>query len=156
MKLRIEVDENLAEDEVLIRCGRVDDRVQKIQSFILNLGSPKLIFHKGQQEFYLPLEEVLFFQTEGEQVYAHTASDAYRVKHRLYELEMMLPRFFARASKGTIVNASRIYSISRNLTSASQIRFANTHKNVYVSRHYYSSLKENANIGNYTNGGKRK
>ena len=145
MKLRIEVAEGLIEDEVVIRCARVDDNVQKIQSFILNLSSPKLIFYKGQQEFYLPLEEILFFETEGEQVHAHTASDAYRVKHRLYELETMLPRSFARASKGTIVNTSRIYAISRNLTSSSQIRFAGTHKQIYASRHYYSSLKERIN-----------
>ena len=145
MKLRIEVAEGLIEDEVVIRCGRVDDNVQKIQSYILNLSAPKITFYKGQQEFYLPIEEILFFETESEQVYAHTAGDAYKVKHRLYELEAMLPRIFARASKGTIVNTSRIYAISRNLASSSQIRFTNTHKQIYVSRHYYSSLKEKIN-----------
>ena len=145
MKLRIEVSDGLPEDEVIIRCGRVDDTVQKLQSYIHSLSRPKLTFYKEQQEFYLPLEEILFFETDSEQVYAHTANDAFRVKHRLYELEAMLPRAFARSAKGTIVNTSRIYTISRNLTSSSQIRFAGSHKQVYVSRHYYISLKNRMN-----------
>ena len=141
MKLRIEVSGGIPEDEVLIRCGRVDDTIQKLQAYILSLSRPKITFYKEQQEFYLPVEEILFFETGGEQVYAHTANDAFRVKHRLYELETMLPHVFARAAKGTIVNTARIYTISRNLTSSSQIKFAGTHKQVYVSRHYYQSLK---------------
>ena len=145
MKLRIEVSGELPEDEVIIRCGRVDDSVQKLQAYILGLSAPKLVFYKGQQEFYLPPEDVLFFETDSEQVYAHTANDTFRVKHRLYELETILPKAFSRASKGTIVNTSRIYAINRNLTSSSQIRFAGTHKQVYVSRHYYQSLRQKMN-----------
>ena len=141
MKLRIEVSDGLPEDEVMIRCGRVDDSIQKLQAYIHSLTRPKLAFYKGQQEFYLPFEEILFFETDSEQVYAHTASDSFKVKYRLYELEAMLPHAFARVAKGAIVNTSRIYAISRNLTSSSQIRFAGTHKLVYVSRHYYQSLK---------------
>jgi len=142
VKLRIEVTDGLLENEVIIRCGRVDDNVQKIHSYILSLSSPGIVFYKGQQEFYIPLENILFFETDGEQVFAHTTDDAYRVKYRLYELEAMLPHSFARAAKGTIVNTHRIYAINRNLTSSSQVRFADTHKHVYVSRHYYMSLKE--------------
>jgi len=145
VKLRIEISDDLLENEVIIRCGRVDDNIQKIQSYILDISSPKLVFYKDQQEYYLPLEDILFFETDGEQVYAHTTNDAYKVKHRLYELESLLPRSFARAAKGTIVNTMRILAINRNMTSSSQIKFANTHKHVYVSRHYYVSLKEKMN-----------
>ena len=147
MKWRVEVSGGLPEDEVIIRCGRVDDTVRKLQAYIQRLSGPKLVFYKDQQEFYLPPEDILFFETGGEQVYAHTANDAFRVKHRLYELETMLPPGFARASKGVIVNTARIYAISRNLASSSQIRFAGTHKQVYVSRHYYQSLKQTMKEG---------
>ena len=133
--------EGIPEDEVIIHCGRVDETIQKLQRYINSLAKPKLTFFKGQQEFYLPIEDILFFETDGEQVYAHTANDAFRVKHRLYELESMLPYAFARAAKGTIINTSRIYAIHHNITSSSQIRFADTHKQVYVSRHYYQTIK---------------
>ena len=142
MKLRIEVTDGSSEDEVIIRCSSVDDSVQKLQAYILSMSAPKITFYKGAQEYYLPLEEILFFETEGELVYAHTKNDAFKVKLRLYELEDILPHYFARAAKGTIVNTARIFAINRNLTAASQVKFAGTHKQIYISRHYYSSLKE--------------
>jgi len=145
VKLRIELTDGSTEDEVIIRCGRVDDTIRKLQEYILDLTAARLVFYKGIQEYYLPLEEILFFETYGEQVFAHTATDAFKVKHRLYELEEMLPRSFVRAAKGTIVNTPRIYSINRNLTSSSRISFAGTHKQIYVSRHYYKSLREKMN-----------
>lgn len=142
MKLRIEVGDEYDEDEVIIRCSSVNETVQMIQSYVQSLSAPKLTFYKGDQEFYITLEEILFFETEGEQVYAHTQNDAFRVRHRLYELETMLVRGFVRVAKGTIVNTAHIYAIGRNLTSSSQIQFIGTHKHVYVSRHYYKVLKE--------------
>jgi len=145
VKLRIELTDGSSEDEIIIRCAGIDENVQKLQAYILSMAAPKLVFYKGAQEFYLSLEEILFFETEGEQIYAHTANDAFRVKHRLYELEDILPLNFTRASKGTIVNTAKIYAINRNLTSSSQIKFAGTHKQIYVSRHYYNSLKEKIN-----------
>jgi len=142
VKLRIEISDDCTEDEVIIRCSSVNETVQKLQAYVQSLAAPKLTFYKGNQEFYLALEEILFFETEGEQVYAHTGNDAFRVRHRLYELETMLSRPFVRVAKGTIVNTARIYAIHRNLTAASQIQFVGTHKHVYVSRHYYKTLKE--------------
>ena len=144
MKIRIELVNDLAEDEVLIRCGRVDDTIQKIHQYILeqSLSDAKITFYKQNQEFYFPLEDVLFFETEGEHIYAHTANDAYQIKYRLYELEKILPRYFARAAKSTIVNITQIYSVTRNLTASSLIQFINSHKQVYVSRYYYQELRQ--------------
>lgn len=134
MKINIEIVNDLAEDEVLIRCGRVDDTIQKIQQYILSQSKaqPKIIFYKQNQEFYFPLDEVLFFETEDEHIYAHTANEAYLIKYRMYELEDMLPRYFVRAAKSAIVNTRKIRSITRNLTASSLIQFSNSHKQVYV------------------------
>jgi DNA-binding LytR/AlgR family response regulator len=144
MKVRIELVGDLAEEEVLIRCNRVDETVQKIHQYILeqSKSGPKITFYKQNQEFYFPLDDVLFFETEGEHIYAHTAGDAYRIKYRLYELEGMLPRYFVRAAKSTIVNIRQVYSITRNLTSSSLVRFVDSHKQVYVSRYYYQELRQ--------------
>ena len=145
MKLSIEVSDGSMEDEVIIRCGRVDENVRKIQEYILSMTAPKITFFKGTQEYYLQIEDILFFETGGEHVFAHTTSDAFRVKLKLYELEEKLPRCFMRIAKGTIVNTKHIYAINRNLTSASQICFTGTHKHIYVSRHYYKPLIEKMN-----------
>lgn len=149
MKIRIEVLGDLPEDEVIIRCGRVDDTIQKIHQYIIDetQAGKKITFYKQNQEFYFPLEDVLFFETENEHIYAHTANDAYRIKYRLYELEELLPKDFARASKSTIVNTRQIHSITRNITSSSLVKFAGSHKQVYVSRYYYNELRQRLNLG---------
>jgi len=142
VKLRVELTDGSAEDEIIIRCSQIDENVSKLQNFIQNMSAPKMVFYKNTQEYYLPLEEILFFETDGEQIHAHTKDDAFRVKYRLYELEELLPHYFIRAAKGTIVNTTRIYSINRNLTASSQVKFNGTHKQIYASRHYYGALKK--------------
>jgi len=147
VKVRMEIIDGISEDEVLIRCGRVDGTIQKIHQYLLEQSLPgsKITFFKQNREFYFPLESVLFFETEGEHIYAHTVDDAYRVKYRLYELENMLPSYFVRASKSVIVNMMRVYSVARNLASSSQVQFMNSHKLVYVSRRYYHDLRQRLN-----------
>jgi DNA-binding LytR/AlgR family response regulator len=143
VKIRIELVDDITEDEVLIRCGRVDETVKKIHQYIVAQSSlsNKITFYKKNREFYFPLDDVLFFETEGEHIYAHTKNDEYRIKHRLYELEDMLPGHFVRASKSAIVNIGKVYSITRNITASSLITFIDSHKHIYVSRHYYKELR---------------
>lgn len=149
MKIRIEIVKDLGEDEIVIRCGRVDASIQRIHQFVLDQTqqSEKITFFKDNQEFYFPLEDVLFFETEGEHIYAQTINDAYRIKYRLYELEALLPKDFVRASKSTIVNIRHIYSITRNLTASSLIKFVGSHKQIYVSRYYYAELRRRLTPG---------
>lgn len=144
VKIRIEVVDSLTEDEVLIRCCRVNETVQNIQKYALEQATTgtKITFYKENQEFFFPLDEVLFFETEGESIRAHTANDAYLIKYRLYELEQILPRHFVRAAKSTIVNINRVYSVTRNLTASSLVNFTGSHKHIYVSRHYYQQLRQ--------------
>lgn len=142
MKIRIEIDESVTEDEVIIRSSSLNDQVAAIQkavSDVVNV-SQKFPFYKGNTEYYLTLHEILFFETDETGIVAHTKTDMYQTRYKLYELEDMLPGVFMRVSKSTILNTNHIYSISRNLTASSVVAFAGTHKQVYVSRNYYKPL----------------
>ena len=151
MKVRIEILEDMEEDEVVIRCREVDDTIGRIRQYILDQSSlkEKMVFYKGNEEYHFPLDEILFFETEGDRVYGHTKEDAYTTRYRLYELEEILPRNFIRVSKGTIINILPIYSIQRNLTTASLVQFRDSHKEVYVSRHYYKGFRQRLNERSY-------
>lgn len=143
MKIRVELDSSITEDEVVIRCSSLSDEIQMVQKTLadLALGRQKFVFYKGDTEYYLPLEDILFFETQEKIIYAHTIDQMYQVKYRLYELEEFLPGHFMRISKSTILNINKVYSIQRNLTASSVVEFQNTHKQVFVSRHYYKPLK---------------
>lgn len=143
MKIQIQIDESLQEDEIIIKCNELNDEIKEIENLLRNKAGEKLqlTYFKNNTEYYIPLKEILFFQTEDTGVMAHTRSDMYEVKYKLYELLDILPKNFMRISKSAILNINCIYSITRNLTSSSVVQFQNTHKKVYVSRHYFKELK---------------
>ena len=142
MKIKIEIDEALEENVVLIRCRALTEEIAAVQKAVSEAAgaTQKFIFYKGNTEYYLMLDEILFFETDQNGISAHTRTDAYQIKYKLYELEDILPGFFMRVSKSTILNTNHIYSINRNLTASSVVAFLNTHKQVYVSRYYYKPL----------------
>ena len=98
--------------------------------------------YKDTSEYYVDLADILFFETEGNKIFAHARNNAYEVKLKLYELEECLPRYFCRISKSTITNIKAIYSLEKSFAGTSSIRFYDTHKQVHVSRHYFQFLKE--------------
>lgn len=143
MKIKIEIDENLTEEEIIIKTPVINQTISQIQARLSEISQKqeRIIFYKGEVEYYLPIQSILFFETEGKGVQAHTRTDIYNIKYKLYELEHLLPYTFMRVSKSTIVNVSKIYAISKSLSSPCIIQFEKTHKEIYVSRHYYKSLR---------------
>lgn len=147
MKIKIEIVNEQIEDEIIIKCAKLTDEIKSIQSLISETisKSPEIAFFKSNEQYFLQLNDIYFFETNDENVYAHTADDAYRIKLKLYELENILPSYFSRVSKSTIVNARHILSINKNLTSSSLIHFHKSHKQIYVSRFYFKPLKQKIN-----------
>ena len=143
MKIKIEVDETALESEVVIRCAGLTKEVQLIQQALSEIaaGNQRFIFYKGETEYYIELNEILFFETDGGIINVHTAKDVYHTKLKLYELEERLPGYFMRVSKSAILNVDKIYSMTRNLSTC-LVEFTKGHKQVYVSRYYFKPLKE--------------
>lgn len=143
MKILIELDNKIKENEIIIRCSELNEDVKNIQVMLDDMLSCKkqITFYKGDTEYYLSFKEILFFETEENGICAHTIDNIYNVKYKLYELEEFLPGYFMRVSKSTILNTNHIYSITRSISSSSKVEFQNTHKQVYVSRYYYKPLK---------------
>ena len=77
MKIRIEIEDNLTEEEIIIRSGSLNAKVQMIQKAIAEAvdKEQKMSFFKGDTEYYLQLAEILFFETEDGEVYAHTRKE---------------------------------------------------------------------------------
>ena len=144
MKVTIEIDENLSEECVVIKCKELNENVIALQKSLMEQANSDMtiLLHKNEKEYYMPLDKILFFETENKSIRAHTKDEIYETSYKLYELEELLPRYFMRISKSGIVNLNHIYSITKNITSASIVEFEGSHKSVYVSRNYYKALVE--------------
>ena len=143
LKIRIEMSEGVQE-EVVIRCREITPEIIRLQQLLSGNSdrSNQFLLYKGDTEYYLNVNDIIFFETEGNAVMAHTKNDMYETRRKLYELEELLGGRFQRISKSAIVNVDKVYSIKRNVTSSSAIEFQGTHKQIYVSRAYYKVLRE--------------
>lgn len=148
MKIQIEIDDALEESLCVIHCPSITPDVLKIQEAIADVlqdgstsATRQFVCYKGDTEYYIPIDSILFFETSPSCMQVHTSKEMYTSPYRLYELEDLLPRNFMRISKSTILNTNHVYSITKNLTASSAVAFRGCHKEVYVSRHYYKPLK---------------
>ena len=144
MKIKIEIDDGLAEEEIVIRCKSLNEDVISIQKRITDAVNSRMQLEvsKGEKEYYITIDEILFFETDSNGVVVHTANQIYETKYRLYELEDLLPGNFIRVSKSTILNSARVRAIHKNITGASEVEFNGTTKKVFVSRNYLKLLLE--------------
>jgi DNA-binding LytR/AlgR family response regulator len=147
MKIRIDIDEDAGEPEVIIKCRTVDEEIARVQTAVVKAASEGSRLHavKADAEYYLAPEDVLFFESESGRTWAHTADDAFEVKMRLYELEDVLPHSFIRVSKSAIIGVTHIYSIARNITGPSVVSFRGSHKKLSASRQYFKVLQDKLN-----------
>ena len=63
MKIKIEIDEELNEEEVVIRTPALNQKVQYIQETLSEMCKQKqrIVFYKGDVEYFLPIQRILFF-----------------------------------------------------------------------------------------------
>lgn len=142
MKIKIEIDDGLAEEEIVIRCKSLNEDVISIQKRITDAVNSRMQLEvtKGEKEYYLTIDEILFFETDSNGVIVHTATQLYETKYRLYELEELLPGNFIRVSKSAILNSAKVRAIHKNITGASEVEFTGSGKKVFVSRNYFKLL----------------
>lgn len=91
MQIRIELSDQ-SEDEVIIRCKEITPEIVQLQKILAD-QSPKtesIVLFQGDTEFYIDVNQILFFETEEQKVIAHTRTDAYETGKKLYEIEEML------------------------------------------------------------------
>lgn len=143
MKIRIEICDE-GDEEIIVRCRTRDERIRQIEGALEGIVKSRreLTLYIGNVEYYVPVSDILFFETDGGKVCAHTSNRMYTAPYKLFELENMLPSSFVRISKSSIINVMRIGSLSRELVGNGEITFTGSEKKTYFSRAYYKILRD--------------
>lgn len=139
-KVRIEIDPG-AEEEIVIRCKALTPELEALRRMAMGEGE-ELLLTLGEEEFFVPRGEILFFESADGRTAAHTAARMFYTEHKLYELEELLRGSFLRVSKSCILNLRAVSSIRRDVTGICEVRFTGSSKKVYVSRMYYKTFRE--------------
>lgn len=142
MQIRVEIDQECKETEVIIRAAELTEEIHEtIQK--LSVSQQKLLagFTNDGVEL-LDASEVIRFYAENKKVYAQTARREFLVRLRLYELEERLDKhMFARISNSEIINLKEVRKIDLSFSGTICITLSNR-QTVYVSRRFLVKIKE--------------
>ena len=117
MKVKLEIDPDASEDELIIKAKNISPEMEQLYRKLQNIEHEDQIeCFKDNVSYYLPLNKILFFETDAKQVILHTQDRACLDKHKLYELENILGAGFMRISKSTIINLDQIYGLTRSIS----------------------------------------
>ncbi|MDD6038641.1 MAG: LytTR family DNA-binding domain-containing protein [bacterium] len=145
MKITIEDKPVDCEDEIIIRCDAVDESLMQLINS-LKRGKNKLNVYLDGAIHLVDPEEIYYFETVDQRVFAYAKEAVYETKCRLYELEEQLPKQdFFRASKSTILNLDKIKSLSPAFGGRFEVKLTNGER-LLISRQYVSALKEKLGI----------
>ena len=77
MKIRLEIADDLKEPEIIIRSTEMNEATAQLVSTLSDYlqKDASIPLYKEATVYYLPLKEILFFETEGKEIQAHTLSN---------------------------------------------------------------------------------
>ncbi|MCL2193256.1 MAG: LytTR family transcriptional regulator DNA-binding domain-containing protein [Treponema sp.] len=141
MKIIINTDEQCAETEITIRCGRLSDDIEKIIAAIRMLDT-KLTGNRNGRQHLLETSDVTYIETTDKRTFLYTLTGVYETPFRLYELEAKLADMdFLRASKNCLVNINHIQSIEPDFDRRLVLTMEKGVK-LMVSRQYSATVKQ--------------
>ena len=141
MKVRLDIDQQYTEEQIIVEAPTLSPRVQKVQDFVQSLDQKEIIKGKFQDQVYLiQISKIQRVYIENRKVLAETDSQTYTLDIRLYQASDILPASFIQISQSEIVN---IDAISLKLTSNGLIEiYLKNDSFTYSSRRYLKTIKE--------------
>lgn len=141
MKITIETPKPHEEDEIIIRCHKVDEDLMRLICRLKGENS-NVTAYRDRDIVKLSAKDIYYFESVDNKVFACCEKQVYEVKLKLYEVEETLSeRDFIRISKSVIVNLNKIKSVSPMFNGRFEARLQNEEK-IIISRQYVPALKK--------------
>lgn len=145
MKITIETPGEGEEDEIIVRCASLDDRLMKFIA-ALKMEEAPLAGYLDDKIVKLTLRDIFYFESVDNKVFAYGDSGVYEIRKKLYELEEEFSYTdFLRISKSTIVNVAKIAYIRPLLNGRFEAKLKNDEK-IIINRQYVMELKKKLGI----------
>ncbi len=141
--MKVTINQNMActEDEIIINCSYLDERLKQLIELIRQYSFSMELF-KGNESYHIPLEKIFYFDSADGKTFAYTKDKIYEAKESLSELEDKLrTTSFVRISKNCFLNSSCLVKVMPMANHRLEATLKNNEK-VIVSRNYIQALKE--------------
>ena len=145
MKITIEAPGAGEEDEIIVRCAAMDERLLKL-IYSLKNEQDKLTGYAEERIVKLELKDIFYFESVDNKVFAYTGKGVYEIHKKLYELEENYSNTdMLRISKSAIVNIAKIAYVKPIFNGRFEAKLKNDEK-IIISRQYVTELKKKLEI----------
>lgn len=125
MKITIDKVPNYQEIEIIIRCHKITEEIEKLIS-MLRSSEEKITGVIDRETYLIDPSNIYYFESVDKKTFMYTENQVLETHLRLYELEEKLGKQdFFRASKSTIINISKIQKLSPRLNGKLDVRLEN-------------------------------
>ncbi len=141
MKLEIYEIDDLEETQILIKCQKIDYKINRISDFIKT--SYITINGKLNGEHYvLNLDDIYYFEAVDNKVFAYVEKEVYEVGYKLQELvDMLVKTSFIQVSRTVILNINKIEKVSTLVNGRISAFLVNQEKMI-ITRVYARDFKK--------------
>ena len=142
MKVRLDIDAQHTEEQIIIEAPTLSPRVQKVKDFVQSLDQKETLKGKFQdQVFLIEIQKIQRIYIENRKVIAETGNRTYALDIRLYQAVEILPASFIQISQSEIVNIDAISHLKLTSNGLIEIYLKND-SFTYSSRRYLKAIKE--------------
>ena len=142
MKVRLDIDAQHTEEQIIIEAPTLSTRIQKVQDFVQSLDQKETLKGKFQDQLYLiEVGTIQRVYIENRKVLAETDIRTYTLDIRLYQASEILPASFIQISQSEIVNIDAISHLKLTSNGLIEIYLKND-SFTYSSRRYLKTIKE--------------
>lgn len=145
MKIIIEDIKEDEEEEIIIRCNNIDESILQM-IYGVKLERRKIAGFLNGRIVMIEPKDVYYFESVDNKTFIYCENKVFETKLRLYEIEQEYEKSdFFRSSKSTILNISKIKSISPAFNGRFEALLKNNEK-VIISRQFVPVLKKKLGI----------
>lgn len=142
MKLRLDIDAQYTEEQIILEAPSLSKNIQKVQDFVQSLDQKETLKGKFQdQVFLIEIQKIQRIYIENRKVLAETDGRTYALDIRLYQASEILPASFIQISQSEIVNIDAISHLKLTSNGLIEIYLKND-SFTYSSRRYLKAIKE--------------
>ena len=142
MKVKLDIDQQYTEEQMIIEAPTLSSKVQKVQDFVQSLNQKETIKGKFEDQIYLvEIHKIQRIYIENRKVLAETDSRTYVLDIRLYQAVEILPASFIQISQSEIINIDAISHLELTSNGLIEIYLKND-SFTYSSRRYLKAIKE--------------
>lgn len=140
MQIDIEVDGDIIETAVIIKCAKRDAYVERLIAALRMIEKQITVMQNGNVTV-LGLEQILYIESVERKCFVYTADEIYESAYKLYELEQQLGQYlFVRINKSCVVNCKNIVSIKTYIDRRLSMTMSNGEQ-LIVSRQYAPEIR---------------